>query len=92
MCETKQQVCYSKKTINAAGKNAGKKHLFFHINYSLIYRKTTTVQSWLLNASTIDWQSYSTSTMSFKQSRRQDYMRQILPSQFMQPAGHKVFL
>lgn len=90
MCETKQQVCYSKKTTSAAGR---KKDLYsFSIQNILIYRKTTTVQSRLLNASTIDRQSYSTITMSNKQNRRQDNMREILPGQSMQLSGHKVYL
>jgi len=90
MCETKQQVCYSKKTINAAGENTKLFFFFFFLNIKYIFRKTTTVQSWLFNASTIDGELDSTSTMSVKQSRRKNNMREILSSQFMQPSGHKV--
>jgi hypothetical protein len=89
MCETKQQVCYSKKTTNAAGENFSFINNFTYI-YILTFRKTTTVQSWLLNASTINGQSHSTFTMSNKQSRRQNNMREILPGQSMQLSGYKV--
>ncbi|CAF1323410.1 unnamed protein product [Adineta steineri] len=52
-------------------------------------RKTSTVQSGLLNASNIDSQYNSTITMSNKQNRRQNNMREILSRQFMQQSGHK---
>ena len=54
-------------------------------------RKTTTVQSGMLNASTIvDGEYYTASTVLIKQSRRQDHLREILPNQSVQSSGHKV--
>ncbi|CAF1651296.1 unnamed protein product, partial [Adineta ricciae] len=52
-------------------------------------RKTSTVHSWLYNSSIVDGQSHSTITMSIKQSRRKNYMREILSHQLVQQSGHK---
>jgi hypothetical protein len=92
MCESKQQICYSKKTTNADGKlSKFTKTFSYLINFLLNKsRKTSTIQSWLHDASDIDRQSYSTITMSIKQSRRKDYMREILPSGSVQQRGYKV--
>jgi hypothetical protein len=94
MCELKQQICYSKKSTNADGKKNNKfpkNHFFCLINFfANKYRKTSTLQPWLLNASTIDGEHYSTITMSIKQSRRKNYMREILSDRFVQQGGHKV--
>ncbi|CAF4455404.1 unnamed protein product [Rotaria socialis] len=52
-------------------------------------RKTTTVQPWLYNATFVDGQYYSRVTMSIKQSRRKDRLREILPGKLMQQSGYK---
>ena len=46
----------------------------------------------MLNASTVDREYHTASTVLVKQSRRQDHLREILSNQFVQPAGHKVSL
>ncbi len=74
-------------------KQTRRTHTYIYIWFSLdsfSNRKTSTVQSWLLNASIVDGQSHSTIPMSIKQSRRKDYLHEILPSQSMQQRGSKV--
>jgi len=95
MCETKQQVCYSKKTTNAAGRSTNSSSFFFsYIDLVCTFsRKTSTVQSRLLNATFIHNEQYSsTGTMYEQQSRRQNNMREILSNKSMQSPGHKVAL
>lgn len=98
MCESKQQICYTKRTTNTAGKQ-----LSFVRSYLCVSsgsRKTTTVQSWLFGTTTSggngddddssNGQFHSTITMSVKQSRRKNRLRQILSHVHVQHAGHKV--
>ena len=86
MCESKQQICYSKKITNDAGEysqtdTSSLSMIFF------LPRKTSTVQSGLLSTSINDGQQFS---MSPDQSRRKNHLHEILPGQSMQQRGSKV--
>lgn len=71
-------------------------HRFFSSYIDLVCtfsRKTSTVQSRLLNATFIHNEQYSsTGTMYEQQGRRQNNMREILSNKSMQSPGHKVAL
>lgn len=85
MCESKQQICYSKKITNDAGTPS------LSISYLLthfLHRKTSTIQSGLFStSSSIDHRQFS---LSSDQSRRKDHLHEILPRQSLQQRGSQV--
>ena len=61
--------------------------MFFFITNS---RRTSTVQSRLFHATSIDNQYHSRITMSIKPNRRKDHMRKVLFRELMQQSEYKV--